>query len=123
MRELAAMPFDGLVELIDHPVERDIEDSSGRKYRSKAYAFWDMEPEESDLYARVHVRGRGLRRYQRYTGTETRYPGDPDADDREVGEVFPSWHETFAWVGCGILALILIVPWFLGIAYLISRIF
>lgn len=115
------MPFDALVELIDRPVETNIKDSSGRRYRSKTYAFWDMEPDESELYARVETRGRGLRRYQRYVGVETRLPGDAGLDDEEGVEVFPAWHETLAWTGCGLFVLALIVPWILGLRYLISR--
>lgn len=121
MRELSAMPLDDLVDLIDRPVETDIKDSSGRRYRSKTYAFWDMEPEESELYARVEVKGRGLRSYQRYMGVETRLPDDPDGEDEKVTEVFPAWHETLAWTGCGLLVLAFIAPWVLGIRYLIAR--
>jgi len=36
----------------------------------KTYAFWDMEPEESELYVRVKVTGKGLRFFQRYYGLD-----------------------------------------------------
>lgn len=121
MRELSAMPLDALAELVERPVETTVKDSSGRKYRAKTYAFWDMEPGESEICARVEVRGRGLRSYQRYTGIETRLPGERDADTEDAAEVFSAWRETAAWTGCGLFVLAFLVPWVLGIRYLITR--
>jgi hypothetical protein len=121
--EMATMPFDELLQLIDHPVDSEAIGPSGKRYRSKTFAFWDMEPHESDLYARVQVRGQGLRRYQRYYGVETRSPENefrPYEEDRDG--VSSSWTENFAWAAFGLLLLALAVPWFVGVGYLISKI-
>lgn len=121
MREISAMPLDVLVDLIEHPVEVDVEGPSGRSYRSKTYAFWDMESYESELFVRVEIRGRGLRSYQRYVGVETRQPDDSNADPPEDVHVHSAWGENLAWATCGLLVLALLVPWLLGIRYLLSR--
>lgn len=120
MRAVSAMPLGALVELIEHPDVVDFNGPSGRRYRSKTYAFWDMEPEESELFVRTELRGRGLRSYQRYVGVETREPNDSNGGTGE-GDVSSAWVENAAWTSCGLLVLAVLIPWILGIRYLISR--
>ncbi len=88
----------------------------------KTHAFWDMEPEESDLHVRVKVTGRGLRVFQRYVGTEVRGPENEfNSSADESGHVTTTWTESFAKAILGLLGIALILPWFIGVAYLVSR--
>jgi hypothetical protein len=121
LREVVAMPFTDLVGLIEHPVEADVMGLSGRKYRVRTYSFWDMDPYESELFTRVQVTGRGLRRYQRYFGIDTRLPNEASQLDTDL-TVSSSWTETGAWLALAFVVLLLVAPWFVGVAYLISRV-
>jgi hypothetical protein len=123
MREIAAMPFDALVGFIDDPVETETTGPSGRPYRVKTYAFWDMEPEESDLYVRVKVTGRGLRLFQRYLGVDVRGPEDDfkGSSIEESVDVSATWTESLAFAILGLVVIALITSWVVGVAYLISR--
>lgn len=120
MREIAAMPFDDLLRFVDKPLDLQVKGASGSTYRSKTYSFWDMEPNDSDLLTRVEVTGQGLRRYQRYFGIEAREPGaGSETGDPDVSS---TWTETFGCLTLAFFALILLLPWFVGVVYLISRI-
>jgi hypothetical protein len=119
MREIAAMPFDVLVRFIDDPVQAEVAGPSGAPYRMKTYAFWDMEPEESELFVRVKVTGRRLRLFQRYYGLETRGP-DRDFASAPGESVYVSstWTEVVAWILFSLFVVALIIPWFVGVIYL-----
>lgn len=117
------MPFDQLLQLIEEPVETVLAGESGRRYRAKTYAFWDMDPHESELYTRVQVSGRGLYRYQRYYGVHIRMPDGESAEEPiDAGGVSSAWTENLAWTGLAIVVIALIAPWFVGVAYLLSTV-
>ncbi|MGB7685712.1 MAG: hypothetical protein WBL45_07995 [Solirubrobacterales bacterium] len=118
------MPFDSLLDLVENPVETDIAVPSGQKYRSKTYAFWDMDPHDSDLFARVEVTGRGLRRHQSYFGVEVRGPEDDFAPGPAAySEVSSTWTEKLGLAVVLLIVAVFTVPWVVGIGFLLSRVF
>jgi hypothetical protein len=122
LRGVAAMSFEDLLRLIDHPVDTKATGPSGRAYRLRIESFWDMEPDDSELYTHVRVDGLGLRRYQRYLGVETREPGEDALAVPEVPEISSAWVNTAGCLIFVVIALLLIAPWFVGVAYLISKV-
>jgi hypothetical protein len=110
MREISAMSLDDLLRFEDGPVDAEITGPSGRAYRVKIYAFWDMEPYESVLYVRVKVAGMGLRGYQRYFGVETRDPDYFEPEPEAELRVSPTWTEIVAWVIFALVLLALSAP-------------
>jgi hypothetical protein len=106
IQELAALSLEELLRYEGQPVKERITGPSGRSYRSHTYVFWDMEPHESELIARVDLRGTGLRWWQRYNGVHTRLPGDDsDPHPTEPPEASSTWTENFA---CLTLALVVL---------------
>jgi hypothetical protein len=101
MREIARMPFEEVLRLVEHPVVKEVSGPLGRRHRSKTYAFWDAEPHESDLYIRTKITGRGLRSFQRYYGGDTRGPENDFASSAEADSelaVSATWTEIAAWI-------------------------
>lgn len=121
MRDISTMPLDELVELIEHPDEREMAGRSGGAFRVRAYAFWDMEPYESDLITRVDVRGRGLQSLQRYHGVDVRGPDADFAAFEDGYDVSSTWAENAAFAILLLVVGALLAPVFLGARYLASR--
>ncbi|HEV2728299.1 MAG TPA: hypothetical protein VGV34_08395 [Solirubrobacterales bacterium] len=105
IRKLAALPLQDLLRYEEHPVREQVTGSSGRSYRIHTYAFWDMDPGQSDLFVRVDLRGTGLRRWQRYHGIQLRWPEEnAGAESPDPPKVSSTWTEN-----CACLTLALIV--------------
>jgi hypothetical protein len=121
LREVTAMPFSDLLDLIDRPVETEVTGLSGRAYKLRIESFWDMEPDDSELYTHVRVNGLGLRRYQRYLGVEVRDPGADAPPEPETLGVSSAWANTAGCLVLAVIALLLVAPWLVGVTYLISR--
>lgn len=104
-RELAGTPLPDVVRLVEAPVARKLTGPSGRAYRGKGYAFWDMEPYESDLYVRTKVTGRGLRFFERYYGVDVRSPERDFASFGAEPDVSATWTENLTWALFGLIGL------------------
>jgi hypothetical protein len=105
IQRLAALPVEELLRYEEQPVKEQVTGPSGRSYRSHTYAFWDMEPDDSFLFVRVDMRGRGLRWWQRYSGV---YLYDPEPVPHEPTlepKVSSTWTENFACLGLAVVAL------------------
>lgn len=122
-REIEAMSLDELIRFVDDPVTTDLTGSSGRTYRCRMFAFWDMEPWQSELMVEVTVKGRGRAFLQRYAGIDVRMP-DEGAEDRPA-EHDPHVTSTFVLAltkaGCLTGAVGVLVALIGGFAYAVSR--
>jgi hypothetical protein len=121
MREVSAMPLDALVELIEHPAEAEVSGRSGGAFRVRTYAFWDMEPYESDLIVRADVRGRGLRALDRYHGIDLRGPDTDFTPSEEYVDISSTWSENLAWAIFVVVLGALLAPILFGVRYVASR--
>lgn len=110
LREVAAMPFGDLLRYVGHPVDTEVSGPSERAYRLRIESFWDMEPDDSELYTHVRVNGLGLRRYQRYVGLETRAPGEDALPEPEDLGVSSAWADTGSCLIVLVVALLLLIP-------------
>lgn len=105
IRKLATLPVEELLRYEEQPVKEQVTGPSGKSYRSHTYAFWDMEPDDSLLFVRVDMRGRGLRWWQRYSGVYL-YDPEPAPDEPiETPSVSSTWSENFACAGLALVVL------------------
>jgi hypothetical protein len=123
LRELEGMPFDELRRFVDEPLTADLIGPSGSVYRCRTYAFWDMDPEDSELMVEVTVKGRGLAFLRRYRGVEVRTP-DEGAEDRPDNDpdVTSTYVVALTQAGCLAGALGVLVGLVGGFAYAVSRV-
>lgn len=82
-KEIAGLSWEEL-DAFGERVE-DVVSATGRSYRVKSIAFWDMEEWESGMYVIVTVKptsGPGWRRWRRYRAVETRGGEDDPVPSR-----------------------------------------
>ncbi|MDQ2631887.1 MAG: hypothetical protein M3Y75_13075 [Actinomycetota bacterium] len=105
IQKLAALPVEELLRYEEQPVKERLIGPSGKAYRSHAYAFWDMEPDDSSLIVRVDLRGRGLRWWRRYHGVYL-YDPEPGPDEPPYEpDVSSTWTENCACLGLALIVL------------------
>lgn len=126
LREIEAMSFEEVLRFVDEPVSTDLVGPSGRVYRCKTHAFWDMEPEDSELFVETTVKGRGVAFLQRYQGTDVRMPDGqdeqaPEGEDEVGPHVMPTYQIALAKMGCLATVVATLVALVGGFAYAMSR--
>jgi hypothetical protein len=116
------MALPDLGRFVDAPVEELIEGPSGRSYRLQIDSFSKPEEKDSHVHVRIRLRGLGWRRYQRYTGAVLR--GAPEeTEDEEPGEepgITSRWGDLRDRSLLVAILALAVMPWLIGVGFLIS---
>lgn len=120
LTQLERLSDDELLAYQDRVVE-EVTAPSGASYRMRIEAGRGsgQTDEDPDLWLQLRVKGKGLRWWQRYTGTIGRFE-DADMKRFDDAGVQSVWQESLS-AGCVLLFLLaLIGPWIVGLVFLVS---
>ena len=125
IERISGKSLDEIRRYLDTPEERRVRGESGREYRLTVGGWEDPDDEET-VVAEVKLHGVGLRRLFRLKGQVVQpYHEPPGPDERpDTGTAVTTRTQDLL---TGLLAfavvVVLIGPWFVGVGFLISRLF